>query len=248
MHQSDGAAIACMSSAPAVHAAVAELIRTMHDDGASGPCARWGLVAAAALHLPGVRHASIMVVGRAGVAHSVASTDSHVLFLDRIQQRLGEGPGLDAASDGQVHRVDDLASEARWRRYSREALTNTPIRSIMALPLFTPGFPTCALTLCADRPDVFGADGQTMGMAFVADAGATVGTWLRERRFRRALTNRDVIGQAKGILMERFDIDSVAAFSLLAELAKNRGQSVSAIARALVRRKLDGRGTTRLKS
>jgi AmiR/NasT family two-component response regulator len=46
----------------------------------------------------------------------------------------------------------------------------------------------------------------------------------------KALTNRDLIGQARGILMERFAIDPVTAFSLLAQLSKDRRQSVSAVA------------------
>jgi hypothetical protein len=48
--------------------------------------------------------------------------------------------------------------------------------------------------------------------------------------------------------MERFDIDAVAAFSLLAELSKNRAQSVSSVARGLVRRKLVNHGAKRLQS
>jgi len=60
------------------------------------------------------------------------------------------------------------------------------------------------------------------------------------QRFRKALTNRDVIGQAKGMLMERFDIDPVTAFSVLAQLSKDRGQSDSVVARGLVLKRPHG--------
>jgi hypothetical protein len=231
-----------------IHVAIAELIRAMHTDACGDAGARWSLVTAAALHLPAVCHASIMVVGQPGVVNCLAASDPVPRFLDGVQQRLREGPGLDAACERQVRRIDDLDGEPRWSRFVEEALANTPIRSMLALPLFTHEFPRSVLSLYGDRPAVFGAKEEHLGLAFVADAGTAVETWRREQRFRRALINRDTIGQAKGILMERFDIDAVAAFSLLAELSKNRAQSVSSVARGLVRRKLVNHGGKRLQS
>lgn len=231
-----------------MHGAIAELIRAMHTDACGDAGARWSLVTAAALHLPAVCHASIMAVGQPGVVKCLAASDEVPRFLDEVQQRLREGPGLDAACERQVCRIGDLDGELRWSRFVEVALANTPIRSILALPLFTRGFPRSVLNLYGDRPDVFGAEHEHIGLAFVADAGTAVETWRREQRFRRALINRDTIGQAKGILMERFDIDAVAAFSLMAESSKNQGQSVSSIARALVRRKLVNHGGKRFQS
>ena len=37
----------------------------------------------------------------------------------------------------------------------------------------------------------------------------------RAREFEAALTNRDVIGQAKGVLMNHFKVDAVRAFDML---------------------------------
>jgi AmiR/NasT family two-component response regulator len=57
---------------------------------------------------------------------------------------------------------------------------------------------------------------------------------LRDREFRRALASRDVIGQAKGILMERFGIDAVRAFELLKRLSQESNTAVVDIAERLV--------------
>jgi hypothetical protein len=73
---------------------------------------------------------------------------------------------------------------------------------------------------------------------------------LHAVRYEKVLTNRDVIAQAKGILMELFTIDPVTAFSMLAQLSKDCRQPVSAVARGLVSMRsegcvatyLDGRG------
>jgi AmiR/NasT family two-component response regulator len=97
-----------------------------------------------------------------------------------------------------------------------------------------------ALNLYADQPYAFGTEGELIGLAFASGAEAVLELGRREKRYRKALTNRDLIGQAKGILMERFTIDPVTAFSLLAQLSKERRQPVSAVAKGLVSRRSEG--------
>jgi AmiR/NasT family two-component response regulator len=55
-------------------------------------------------------------------------------------------------------------------------------------------------------------------------------------QFDSALGSRDIIGQAKGMIIERFDLDAVAAFSLLAKLSQERNKFVNEIARHIVHR------------
>jgi AmiR/NasT family two-component response regulator len=49
------------------------------------------------------------------------------------------------------------------------------------------------------------------------------------------LVNRDVIGQAKGILMERFKITAEQAFDVLAKVSQDTNRKVSAVAEDLTR-------------
>lgn len=53
-------------------------------------------------------------------------------------------------------------------------------------------------------------------------------------QLRCALVSRDIIGQAKGILMERFQIDAAAAFDLLVELSQHSNTPVAVIARKVI--------------
>jgi hypothetical protein len=108
------------------------------------------------------------------------------------------------------------------------------IRSILSVPLFTHYRTKTALNLYADQPYAFGAEGELIGLAFASDTEAVLEVGRREKRYQKTLTNRDLIAQAKGILMELFAIDPVTAFSLLAQLSKDRRQPVSAVARGLV--------------
>jgi AmiR/NasT family two-component response regulator len=50
---------------------------------------------------------------------------------------------------------------------------------------------------------------------------------------RAALVNRDVIGQAKGILMERLKIDQIEAFRLLSQASQRSNRKLIAIAEEL---------------
>jgi GAF domain-containing protein len=220
-----------------IHVAIAHLIQ--HVRAEVDVHMVWALTTAAALKLPAVDYASIMLVGQGTVVRTLASTDGYPLLLNKLQQHYLEGPGLEAACERQARRVDDLNAETRWPNFSDEAVAITPIRSILSVPLFIHHRSKTALNLYADRPYAFGAEGERIGLAFASDAEAVLEVGRREKRYRNALTNRDLIGQAKGILMEHFAIDPVEAFSLLAQLSKDRRQPVSAVARGLVSMSID---------
>ena len=55
----------------------------------------------------------------------------------------------------------------------------------------------------------------------------------RDEQFRSALASRDVIGQAKGMLMERFGIDAVRAFDLLKRLSQDSNTPLHEVAERL---------------
>jgi AmiR/NasT family two-component response regulator len=58
----------------------------------------------------------------------------------------------------------------------------------------------------------------------------------KEHQFQFALASRDLIGQAKGIIMERFNVDAVRAFELLVRLSQNSNARVADIAADFVDR------------
>ena len=79
-------------------------------------------------------------------------------------------------------------------------------------------------------------DDEAVELARVLAAHTTM-AWnilRRQQQFHSALTSRDIIGQAKGLLMERFDIDAVRACDLLRRLSRESGTEVAEIAERLV--------------
>ncbi|ORA25358.1 hypothetical protein BST12_03495 [Mycobacterium angelicum] len=73
-----------------------------------------------------------------------------------------------------------------------------------------------------------------MKLAFATHAALAWNISRRDDQFRSALASRAIIGQAKGMLMERFGIDAVAAFYLLKRLSQESNTPVVDISHRLV--------------
>jgi AmiR/NasT family two-component response regulator len=56
----------------------------------------------------------------------------------------------------------------------------------------------------------------------------------RQTQFESALAGRDLIGQAKGILMERFHIDAERAFDMMKALSQDSNTRLRVIAKQIV--------------
>jgi transcriptional regulator with GAF, ATPase, and Fis domain len=222
---------------PNVWVGIAEFTRTMHEAVVADPTAVWARITGAAVALlPKVRHASITVVDNRSVVQSRACTDRHAAAVDEVQQCYLQGPSIDAARNHEAVHVGDLGAESRWPTFVANG-GSTPIRSLLAFPLFQYEGSWGALTLYADESQCFADEPGQIAEAFSHNAAVIVEASHRERQLHHLLTNRDIIGQAKGVLMERFGIDAVTAFAMLAELSDRQHQSVPTVARKLLRAK-----------
>lgn len=183
--------------------------------------------------LPGAAHAGITVSKRVGDVQTVAATDRYPVLLDDIQRSYNEGPCLAAARRQHLVRVDDLTVEDRWPRYASEAVTATPIRSVMSYPLFAHRPSSASLNVYSQQANSFGEQAAELGLVFAAYTTLTWNILSRDQQFRRGLSSRDTIGQAKGMLMERLHIDAEAAFQLLKRRSQETNTPVIEIARRL---------------
>ncbi|CAN5520913.1 GAF and ANTAR domain-containing protein [soil metagenome] len=192
------------------------------------------LTVSAARALPGASSAGITIATRAGEVTTLAATMPEAEKIDDIQARNGEGPCLEAAWEQHVMRIDDMAVEQRWPSFARDALDNTTVRSVLSFQLFKNRNDMGALNFYADRPFAFEEDSMEMGLIVATHTALAWSMLQREEQFRSALASRDIIGQAKGILMERFNVDAVAAFELLKRLSQDSNRPLATIAEQLV--------------
>ncbi|OSC25205.1 hypothetical protein B8W69_19525 [Mycobacterium vulneris] len=185
-------------------------------------------------HVTGTQYAGITLAEKSRSLCSVAATHRYPMILDAIQNRFSEGPCLAAAWEHHIMHIADLNAEQRWLRYRRYALEQTPIRSILSFELFVDGSSMAALNFYADTPNSFSGESVELGTVYATHIALAWSMMRRQDQFRSALASRDVIGQAKGVIMERFSLDSVGAFELLRRLSQQSNTRLVDIAAALI--------------
>jgi GAF domain-containing protein len=217
------------------HLRIAELVQELHsrpDTDSDTVLAE--LVEHAAIAIPGAQYAGITVTRNARHIDTPAATHKWPILLDEIQQRHREGPCLTAAWEEKTVHVADLTTDNRFPLYRRDAVEQTPICSIMAFQLFIADETMGALNVYAEQPHVFDQASKDIGRIFAAHSSVAWNSARRDEQFKRALASRDTIGQAKGMIMERYGVDAVQAFEVLRKLSQDSNVPLVQVATELV--------------
>ena len=163
----------------------------------------------------GCDHAGVSVV-RGREVTTPAASDCIPPLLDAIQYETGEGPCLDAIRETEVYVADDLSKEERWPRFSRRAAEEAGVASAVAFRLFVQEDTLGALNFFSKRTGAFREDDvKATGSVFAAHAAIALVSARQQEHMERAVESRDVIGQAKGILMAQQHVTAEQAFDIL---------------------------------
>jgi GAF domain-containing protein len=191
-----------------------------------------GIVHAALELVPHAADASISLIsGRRKIVSRAASSDLP-RRVDALQSETGQGPCLDASYEDRIVNVADLGTETRWPDFSRAAF-GLGARSMLSFQLFIDGDHLGALNLFGKDVGVFDAESERIGMLVAAHAAVAVAGSKQVSQLARALDTRDLIGQAKGILMERFKITAQQAFLLLSRASSEMNLKLHDVAEEL---------------
>jgi transcriptional regulator with GAF, ATPase, and Fis domain len=191
------------------------------------------MVAAAVAMVPGAEEGSISVVAARRRITSEAPTSDLPVRVDAIQEEVQQGPCLDAVYEQQTVRVTNLATEARWPLFARRA-SQTGAASMLSLQLFVEGDNLGALNLFARSPGAFTDESEQVGLLVAAHAAIAYAGVRKETQLAQAMINRDLIGQAKGILIERYKISGDRAFLVLTRVSQNSNRKLHDVAQELV--------------
>jgi GAF domain-containing protein len=190
------------------------------------------VVAAAVALIPGVDEGSISVVtGRRNVTSQNASGELP-RRVDAVQAEVGEGPCLDAAFEQQTVRVPDMAAEERWPRFAQRA-AEIGAASMLSFQLYVEGDNLGALNLYSRRPNAFDDESEHVGLLFASHAAVAFADAQKIGQLYVAVDSRDLIGQAKGILMERHKITADQAFRLLVRASQDQNRKLRDLAEEL---------------
>ncbi len=192
------------------------------------------LVEHAVAELPGADFANITVTASQFDIHTPAATHEWAVRIDDIQRATQEGPCLASAWEHRMVHVEDLSRENRWPRFCAEALAHTPVRSVMGFQLFLTGKSMGALNVFAERPNAFDHRTRQLGSLFAAHSALVWDAARRESQFQEALASRDIIGQAKGMIMERYSKDANQAFEMLRQLSHDANVPLAKVAAKVI--------------
>ena len=180
----------------------------------------------------GIDYADVMLI-ESGSYRSVAPTAQVVVDLDETQMRLQQGPCLEAATSDAIVRAADLRQDQRWPDFAAAALERG-VHSVLSFQLYTHRTGTGALNLLGKQPHALDIQSEATLAMLATHAAITLLAARKEVQFESALASRDVIGQAKGIIMERFKLDASRAFALMTKLSQDGNIPVRVLAQQLV--------------
>ncbi len=183
--------------------------------------------------IPGVDAAGVLLIGKAGKYETLAPTSTLPYQLDELQMTFDEGPCVQVALDDLIVRTEDFRSEERWPQYS-SAVVELGVLSGLSVKLYTADRTAGALNLFGFKANAFDGEDETIATVLAAHAAAAILASRQGEQLQSALSTRDRIGQAKGIIMERYGIDDVRAFEMLKQLSQDSNTRLTDIAQQVI--------------
>ena len=208
------------------------MARALHVKNAELEPALQAIVSTAAGTLASAQYAGLITVSR-GELVPQAVTGRPPQLLDQLQQKLKDGPCISAAEQQALIRIEDMHREDRWPDFAVEA-ENLGVCSMLCVPLQVHERCLGTLSLYSERVTAFTGHDERITTLFATLAAIALAEAQRTDQLHTALGNRDVIGQAKGILMERHRMTPEAAFGYLSQASQNVNMKLTTVARHLV--------------
>ena len=153
--------------------------------------------------------------------------------ISAISVGTAEGVAWQALHERGMVRVDDMATEERWPRYTAGMRQRTPVRSVLGHCLVVDNLVLGAMLLYSTQPGFF-TDAICRFTDVYADHAAIALSRVTEhdraQHLERALQSNREIGMAIGILMSRYGLTEQAAFDLLRVTSQHRHRKLRDIA------------------
>ena len=186
----------------------------------------------------GSDHAGISVVQGREISTPVASDDA-ARRGDALQYQLDEGPCLDTVRWQETVISPKLRDEARWPEWTPRAVSVLGVQATMSIWLYSSAssygaHSYGALNLYSDSIDPFGPNEYAIAQALAAQISVALAAQRETCGRGVAMTSRTIIGQAKGILMERLGINADQAFAYLRRISQTENRKLIMICREIV--------------
>lgn len=195
--------------------------------------------------IPNCDFSGISLVEEDGI-RTVGHTTELVKEIDEIQYETGQGPCLSAISEPlqsgapATYEIASMAEDDKWPEFSARA-RERGLASLLAFTLMASERALGSLNLYATLPHAFKEVDRRVGAILAAHAAVALANaqTLEHAQHRVDLllegyAYREVIGQAKGILMEREGCSEEEAFDILRSTSSRLHKKLREVARDVV--------------
>ncbi|GAA1589271.1 GAF and ANTAR domain-containing protein [Kribbella sancticallisti] len=181
-------------------------------------------------------YAGIALYARGSQAEIAAVTDPVVADVYNLQLDSDSGPLVTALRDRRAVLIRDTTTDDRWPQWAAK-VAELGVRSVLDVPLAT-GSDTRStvgvLGLYSPDPDAFAVDDEAIAHILARHASVAVASARHEETMAQAVDARKLVGQAMGILMERFDVDDDRAFAILKRYSQDTNTKLRDVAQQLI--------------
>ncbi len=191
------------------------------------------IVEVACNSVPGFDNAGIATAERKRAVVTRAFTGDAVLPLDLAQYSLREGPCSEVLQGDLVVCVSSLRDEQRWPSYTQKARA-MGVRSQLAVKLYLGDATLGGINFYSTTSDHVSDDARVLAGLFATHAAIALGHAQERDTLTQGLESRRVIGQAIGLLMQRYDMDEDHAFGFLVRASSHRNIKLRAVAQEMV--------------
>lgn len=222
-----------MNTRPEIAQAIAAAARTMSHSRSLDETLQV-IAQVACESVPGFDQVGISTLHKGGKIVTRAATGEFVRQLDTIQYDLGEGPCVDSLREADVVLAPTIRHDQRWPRYVPAAV-EMGLRSQMAVKLYLDDQGTLGgLNLYSTSSDEIDPAAESTAELFAAHAAIALGHAHERETLNAALHSRKLIGQAIGILMERYAMNEDRAFGFLVRASSHANTKLRDIAQEIV--------------
>jgi GAF domain-containing protein len=177
-------------------------------------------------------HAGIALITH-GQLQIPATTDPVVSEIFALQIDGGIGPLTVAMRERAVIHVRDTSTDDRWPEWCGK-VRELDVRAVLDVPLTTATGTVGVLGLYSAEPDAFGPDGEAIADILARHASVAVASARHEQSLAQAVDARKLVGQAMGILMERYNLDDDRAFAVLRRYSQDTNTKLRDVAAELI--------------
>ncbi|QNE18181.1 GAF and ANTAR domain-containing protein [Kribbella qitaiheensis] len=164
----------------------------------------------------------------------LALTDPQLAKLYPGQIDAAAGPRLTVLHDGTALLIADVETETRWPTQWRDSVLEAGIHSAIHLPLVVAGRAQAVFSLYIDQPHGFDDNDVEVAHILAQHASVAISTARHRVSMHQAVDARRAVGQAIGILMERYDLDTDRAFEVLKRYSQDTNHKLRAVADELI--------------